>query len=59
MSSNGGRRHLMGGTCVTTVGPPDDYQYDFWKAEFGRCTERCADYEENDASCISDCDYYL
>ena len=53
MSSNGGRRHLMN-TCVTTVGPKDDYQYDFRKEEFGRCTEMCA---ENDASCISDCDY--
>jgi hypothetical protein len=59
MSSNGGRRHLMGGTCLTTVGPRDDYQYDFRKKEFGRCTQRCADYEESDASCISDCDYYL
>jgi hypothetical protein len=57
-SPGSGRRRLMN-TCMTSVGPKDDYQYDWREQEWMRCTEMCADYEENDASCLGDCDYIL
>jgi len=61
-SGGSGRRRLMssGGTCPPAhIGPrDDDYQYDpRGPRAFERCMQMCAD--DNDASCLSNCDYHL